>query len=200
MGLSAVCFLNTPIYEKQTLDVIRAAMPHRNVRPKGALSPTTARLMLFKLVSVHPRPRTNHCRRSSQVSVPETPPKSSKCHQTTPPDRLVTQNPAQLGHAPHQAHRGSPSLPRLCCQRHRGSQAVFARTGHAANDHCITPNTSASWDARRLTLRSVEDARTISGAAAAGCPLISGIRLLRCLRAAWSQLVTTLTMSNMVDY
>lgn len=111
MGLSAVCFLNTPIYEKQTLDVIRAAMPHRNVRPKGALSPTTAGLMLFKLVSVHPRPRTNHCRRSSQVSVPETPPKSSKCHQTTPPDRLVTQNPAQLGHAPHQAHRGSPSLP-----------------------------------------------------------------------------------------
>ena len=81
------------------IESVFATVRHRTVRTKGALSPTTARLMVFKLVMAAAkgwrrlRARIS-CRRSWPVSPFRTGPRSSCAQLTAPPDRPVTQTPA----------------------------------------------------------------------------------------------------------
>ena len=77
------------------IESVFATVRHRTVRTKGSLSPTTARLMVFKLLCAASKTwrrlkGTNQLPRSSQVSDSKTASRSSRCRQTTPPDRLVT--------------------------------------------------------------------------------------------------------------
>ena len=82
------------------IESVFATVRHRTVRTKGSLSSTTAKLMVFKLLCAAAKTWRRlkgtqiSCRRSSQVSNLKTASRSSNCRQTTPPDRLVTQNPA----------------------------------------------------------------------------------------------------------
>jgi len=82
------------------IESVFATVRHRTVRTKGSLSPTTAKLIwCSSWSSPHQRPGGGSkaqisCRRSSQVSDSTTASRSSKSRQTTPPDHLVTQNPA----------------------------------------------------------------------------------------------------------
>ena len=81
------------------IESVFATVRHRTVRTKGSLSSTTARLMVFKLVIAASKTwrrlkGTNQLpkviagvRFNDGIEV-------SACRQTTPPDRLVTQNPA----------------------------------------------------------------------------------------------------------
>ena len=79
------------------IESVFATVRHRTVRTKGSLSSTTAKLMVFKLLCAASKTwrrlkGTNQLQ--GQVSDLKTASRSSKCRQTTPPDRLVTQNPA----------------------------------------------------------------------------------------------------------
>ena len=81
------------------IESVFATVRHRTVRTKGSLSSTTAKLMVFKLVIA--ASKTWRCLKGEkQLSKViggvrfQHGMRSSKCHQITPPDRLVTQNPA----------------------------------------------------------------------------------------------------------
>jgi hypothetical protein len=69
------------------------------VRTKGSLSPTTARLMVFKLVMAGSK-TWRRLKGENQLSklvagvTSEMGPRSSSAHQPAPPDRPVTQTPA----------------------------------------------------------------------------------------------------------
>jgi transposase-like protein len=81
------------------IESVFATVRHRTVRTKGSLSSATAKLMVFKLIIAASKTwrRLNgqiSCRKSSEVSNSKTASRSSKCLQTAPPDRLITQNPA----------------------------------------------------------------------------------------------------------
>jgi hypothetical protein len=60
------------------IESVFATVRHRTVRTKGSLSPTTARLMVFKLLC---------------ATIKDLAP-TQRYRSTTPPDRFVTQNPA----------------------------------------------------------------------------------------------------------
>ena len=77
------------------IESVFATVRHRTVRTKGSLSPTTARLMVFKLLCAASKtwrrlkgtnqlPKVIAGVRFKEAS------RSSKCRKTTPPDRLVT--------------------------------------------------------------------------------------------------------------
>jgi transposase-like protein len=69
------------------IERVFATVRHRTVRTQGSLSPTTAKLMVFKLVIAASKtwPPQISCRRSSQVSDSTTASRSSKC----PPRQIL---------------------------------------------------------------------------------------------------------------
>lgn len=76
-----------------------ATVRHRTVRTKGSLSPTTAMLMVFKLVIAASKAwrrlkGTNQLPKVIAGANLMTASRSSKCGRTAPPDHLVTQNPS----------------------------------------------------------------------------------------------------------
>ena len=81
------------------IESVFATVRHRTVRTKGSLSSTTARLMVFELLSPHQKPGGGSRHKSvaegdrrCQIQRRHRGPPNGR--QTTPPDRLVTQNPA----------------------------------------------------------------------------------------------------------
>jgi hypothetical protein len=93
------------------IESLFATVRLRTVRSKGSLSPTTAKLTVFKLVIAASETWRRlkaqiGCRSSSQVPDLTKASRSSKCRKTTPPDRLVTQDPACCGHEQQGQRRG----------------------------------------------------------------------------------------------
>jgi putative transposase len=81
------------------IESVFATVRHRTVRTKGSLSPSTARLMVFKLVMAASKTwrrlkAKTSCRRSSPVPRSATGPRSTKARQAAPPDCPVTQTPS----------------------------------------------------------------------------------------------------------
>ena len=77
------------------IESVFATVRHRTVRTKGSLSPTTARLMVFKLLCAASKTwrrlkGTNQLPKVIAGVNSKTASRSSRCRQTTPPDRLVT--------------------------------------------------------------------------------------------------------------
>ena len=77
------------------IESVFATVRHRTVRTKGSLSPTTARLMVFKLLCAASKTwrrlkGTNQLPKVIAGVRFENASRSSRCRQTTPPDRLVT--------------------------------------------------------------------------------------------------------------